>query len=65
MNTIYIKKEDDFVDLNTILADIIGLAEPIKPLRSNCKGLCQKCGINKKNIPAHVKLKIIIQIGKH
>ena len=49
LNTINIKKENDTVDLNTILADIIGLAEPIKPLCSqNCKGLCQKCGINKK-----------------
>ena len=49
LNTIYIKKENDSIDLNTIIADIISLAEPIKPLcRQNCEGLCQKCGINKK-----------------
>ena len=46
---IYLKNENDFIDLNIILADIIELAEPMKPLcNQDCKGLCQMCGVNKK-----------------
>ena len=46
---IYLKNENDFIDLNIILADLIELAEPMKPLcNQDCKGLCQMCGVNKK-----------------
>jgi len=50
LDIVHIKKEQNYLDLNNIIADIIELAKPMKPLcKPNCKGLCPMCGINKKN----------------
>ena len=44
---------DIFIDLEPAIREEIILDYPIKPLcRSNCKGLCVKCGKNKNEHPA-------------
>ena len=48
MDTIYFDNQEESIDLNEILADIIALEEPIKPLcNKGCKGLCSICGLKK------------------
>jgi len=48
MNTIYFDRHEESIDLNGLLADIIALEEPMKPLCTNdCKGLCSICGLKK------------------
>ena len=38
---------EDFVDISSVIHDLILLEIPIKKLCSNnCKGLCSNCGIN-------------------
>ena len=38
---------DDFVDLSSILHDVIEVEKPIKSLcRDDCKGLCPSCGLD-------------------
>ena len=44
---VHFPDNNDFIDISQELADIIGLAKPMKSLCSNtCKGLCNLCGIN-------------------
>tara|TARA_Y100001968_G_scaffold323208_1_gene360512 strand:- start:594 stop:1103 length:510 start_codon:yes stop_codon:yes gene_type:complete len=48
---IYLTKNEENINLNLILADLIALSRPIKPLcKSICKGLCIICGKNKNEI---------------
>jgi len=45
---IQLKENETHIDLSIVFADIIALAQPIKPLcSSNCKGICIICGKNK------------------
>ena len=38
---------DDFVDLSSILHDVIELEKPIKSLcGDDCKGICPSCGVD-------------------
>lgn len=44
---VYFSDNDDSIDISHELADIIGLARPMKSLCINrCEGLCNLCGIN-------------------
>ena len=55
---IYLNDSKEYLDLDTMIADLIELAKPIKPLcKTNCKGLCSICGMNKNNRPCSCKLK--------
>ena len=48
LDMIHLEGGKEFIDLNIIFADLIELAKPMKPLcRTNCKGLCPQCGVNK------------------
>ena len=54
---IEILNSDDEFDISTIIADIIELENPIKPLCDNeCLGLCDICGINKNDISCDCKI---------
>ena len=49
-DSIYFPENLDAIELNNSIADIIGLAEPIKKTCfKTCKGLCSKCGSNLNN----------------
>ena len=55
---IYFNDNTEYLDLDSIIADLIELAKPIKPLcKTNCKGLCSSCGMNKNNRSCSCKLK--------
>ena len=55
---IYFNDNTEYLDLDSIIADFIELAKPIKPLcKKNCKGLCSSCGMNKNNRSCSCKLK--------
>ena len=55
---IYFNDNTEYLDLDTIIADLIELAKPIKPLcKKKCKGLCSSCGMNKNNRSCSCKLK--------
>ena len=55
---IYLNDSKEYLDLDTMIADLIELAKPIKPLcKTNCKGLCSVCGMNKNNRSCSCKLK--------
>jgi len=44
---IHFPHQSDSIELNDAIGDIIGLAEPIKPIcKESCNGLCSQCGIN-------------------
>ena len=46
-DTIYFPSDQEHIDLSELIADIISLAEPIKPICSvDCLGLCTYCGNN-------------------
>ena len=54
---IYFNDNTEYLDLDSIIADFIELAKPIKPLcKKNCKGLCSSCGMNKNNRSCSCKL---------
>ena len=41
-------ENEEYLDLNNLIADLIALERPINPLcQINCEGLCITCGINK------------------
>ena len=45
---VYFDENEEYLDLNNLIADLIALERPIKPLcQINCEGLCPTCGINK------------------
>jgi len=45
---VYFDANEKYLDLNNLIADLIALERPIKPLcQINCEGLCPTCGINK------------------
>ncbi len=40
------RMEDDYIDLEPLVIDSVGLALPLQPLcREDCPGLCSECGI--------------------
>ena len=42
---IFLEKDHDYFNLDSMIADMIELSKPFHPLCSdNCKGLCPKCG---------------------
>jgi len=46
-DVIIFTKSDDFIDLSSILHDIIEVEKPIKSLCSDdCKGICPSCGLD-------------------
>tara|TARA_B100001996_G_scaffold55157_2_gene39110 strand:+ start:1597 stop:2085 length:489 start_codon:yes stop_codon:yes gene_type:complete len=46
-DVIMFTKSDDFIDLSSILHDIIEVEKPIKSLCSDdCKGICPSCGLD-------------------
>ena len=48
IDIIKITKSSDYLDLSEMLADLIALSEPIKPLcHEKCSGICPYCGIEK------------------
>lgn len=48
---IQLDKNEVYIDLSDVFADIIALAKPMKPLcKSKCKGICIICGNNKNEI---------------
>ena len=48
---------DDEFDISVMIADIVELENPIKPLCDNeCLGLCNICGINKNDISCDCKI---------
>ena len=50
-------KDDDEIDLNSSIADIISLAEPMSPLcHELCKGLCSQCGKNMNQVSCDCEL---------
>ena len=45
---VYFNANEEYLDLNNLIADLIALERPINPLcQINCEGLCPTCGINK------------------
>ena len=53
---IEVLNSDNEFDISTIIADIIELESPIRPLCENeCFGLCNICGINKNDISCDCK----------
>tara|TARA_Y100001970_G_scaffold127389_1_gene157369 strand:+ start:1782 stop:2291 length:510 start_codon:yes stop_codon:yes gene_type:complete len=45
---VYFDDNEQYLDLNNLIADLIALEIPINPLcQRNCEGLCSACGINK------------------
>ena len=54
---IEILNSDDEFDISAMVADIVELENPIKPLCDNeCLGLCNICGINKNEISCDCKI---------
>ena len=48
MDIIKINEINDSIDLKHLIADLIALSEPLKPLcDESCIGLCSICGIEK------------------
>ena len=44
---IFLKKDHDYFNLDSMIADMIELSKPFHPLcNDNCKGLCAQCGQN-------------------
>ena len=42
---IFLKKDHDYFNLDSMIADMIELSKPFHPLcNNNCKGLCPECG---------------------
>ena len=57
LEIIYFNDNTEYLDLDSIIADLIELAKPMKPLcKKNCKGLCSSCGMNKNNRSCSCKL---------
>lgn len=47
IDVVYFSNQSDSIDLTDAVVDIIGLAEPMKPIcKKDCLGLCSQCGIN-------------------
>jgi len=47
IDIIHFPNQSDSIDLIDAVVDIIGLAEPMKPIcKEGCKGLCAQCGTN-------------------
>ena len=45
---LYFNDNRKYLELDSLIADLIELAKPIKPLcKIECKGLCLFCGMNK------------------
>ena len=45
---VYFDENEEYLDLNNLIADLIAQERPINPLcQINCEGLCPTCGINK------------------
>tara|TARA_B100001175_G_C19423990_1_gene597603 strand:- start:552 stop:1049 length:498 start_codon:yes stop_codon:yes gene_type:complete len=58
VESLYFNDEREYIDLENIIADLIELAKPINPLcKTDCKGLCSVCGINKNNRSCSCKSK--------
>jgi uncharacterized protein len=48
IDSISFNENQEEIEIDDLLTDLIGLAEPLKPLCSDaCKGLCSVCGNNK------------------